>query len=367
LSTLVSISATPQAASLKAEAAQYVRQAQSIVNGSPASFLAAISLYDEALARDPDSVAALSGRATNRAALVWTGSPLAHGLDLAQQDAERALVLEPDNSDALSVLASINSMRGEWIAAETHFQAAMTAHPGDAGIRARYALSLLLPTGQLRKAVTEAKRAQSQASDNGGFTAAMLAFASGAQGADDEAVHFADLMVARGGDARQVAHIYIAAAARRGAYGDAADRAIATLPLDVRDAGGDSAFRHGFAALGQPLQQRSAVTELRRLTADPVWDHTDTWGRWPVLFLLASMGAVDDLYDEMGRMLRKEGDQFPQIIAIGSLWSSDMQVLREDRRFAALVDRLGLIGYWRKVGPPDGCRLVHAGIDCASR
>lgn len=352
------------APSLQAEARQSVRQAQSVVNGSSASFLAAITLYDEALARDPDSIAALSGRAMNRAALVWNGSPLSRGLDLAQKDAERALMLDPKNPDAASALASILSMRGNWLAAENQFQAAISAHPRNAEIRARYALSLLLPTGQLRKATAEATLAQNVSSDSGGFTAAMLAFVHGAQGADAEAVRFADLMVARAGDPRQVAHIYIAAATRKGRYVEAADRAVAVLPLDIRDAGGEAALRQSFAALEHPSQQPAALAALRKLTAAPVWEQADTWGRWPVLFLLAKLGATDELYDEMSWMLRKEGDRFPQIIAIGSLWSSDLRIFRRDRRFSTLVERLGLVDYWRRVGPPDGCKLTPTGLEC---
>lgn len=354
-------------ATLQEDALEYVSQAKTIVDGSPKSFLAAIHLYDEALTRDPDLVAALTGRAMNRAALVWNGSPLSHGLDLAQQDAEQALKLDPANADALSALASINTMRGDWLVAEKSFQAAMSAHPDNADVRARYALSLLLPTGQLRKAVAEAIRAQQMAADSGGFTAAMLAFARGAQGDDTEAMRYADLMISRGGDPRQVAHIYIAAAVRQGRYSEAADRAIAMLPLDVRDAGGEAALRQAFAALNHPEQQRAAVAGLRKLVGDSTWDHNDTWGRWPVLYLYASLGAQDELYSEMGRILHREGARFPQIIAIGSLWSSDMRAFRQDRRFSPLVESLGLIDYWQQVGPPDGCRVEHSSLVCAAR
>jgi hypothetical protein len=84
-----------------------------------------------------------------------------------------------------------------------------------------------------------------------------------------------------------------------------------------------------------------------------------------VLYLFATFGAMDELYNDIGWMLHKEGDRYPQIIAIGSLWSSDFRAFRHHRRFTALVERLRLIDYWRQVGPPDGCRLVPAGVDCS--
>jgi len=353
-------------ASLQAEAEQFIRQAQGITSGSPASFLAAMSLYDEALSRDPDSVSALAGRAMNRAALVWTGSPLGRGLDLAQRDAERALTLAPSNLEATAALASINAMRGNWREADAQFRAAITAHPRDPGIRARYAVSLLLPTGQLRRAVEEATQAQALSADREGFTAAMLALARSAQGSDAEAVRYADLMLVRGGDPRQVAQVYISAASRSGHYQEAAERAISVMTVELHDAGADAAIRQGFAALASPAQRDAALSALRKLTNDPAWENADTWTHWPVLHLLSGLGAMDDLHAEMARLLPKGGDTFPQIIAVGALWSPEMRPFRQDRRFGALVERLRLTDFWRNVAAPDGCKLVDGELDCSA-
>jgi TolB-like protein/DNA-binding winged helix-turn-helix (wHTH) protein len=345
------------------EAYQFYLQAESVVNGTPESFLAAIALYDEALARDPEFARALSGRAMNRAALVWTGSPLGRGLDDAQSDAERALVLDPTDARTHIALASMSALRGDWSAAEASFRGAIAASPRDADSRGRYAITLLLPTGQLRKALAEATEARRLAPGNA-FPSAMLAFVDQALGADEDAIRFADLAISRGGDPRQMAPVYASTAARRGSYIEAADRVIKVLPPAVLDAEGAATVRQVYAALGDPTKKQAALAALGKFTSAPDWERADPRGKLAVLYLYAAFGAMDELYDEMNRMLRHGNGVFPEIIAIGSMWSPEMRPFRQDPRFQGLVERLGLIEYWKQSGPPDDCTLGGTKLIC---
>jgi TolB-like protein len=329
-------------------------QAESVVNGTPESFLAAIALYDEALARDPDFARALSGRAMNRAALVWTGSPLARGLDDAQRDAERALTLDPADSRPHVVLASISALRCDWFASEASFRRAIAASPLDADVRGRYAITLLLPTGQLRKALSEATEAQRLAPGNS-FPAAMLAFVNQALGVDEDAVRFADVSISRGGDPRQMAPVHACAAARNSQYVEAAEHIINVLPPAVRDAGGAATMRLAYAALGDPTKRQVALAALGALIGSPAWQRMDPRGKQAVLYLYPAFGALDELYDEMDRMLRRGSGLYPEIIAIGSMWSPEMLPFRQDARFGGLAARIGLTDYWKQSGLPDGC------------
>ncbi|MEP7314246.1 MAG: winged helix-turn-helix domain-containing protein [Pseudomonadota bacterium] len=347
--------------SAAADAYQLFLQAEAVVNGTPESFRAAIALYDEALARDPDFARALSGRAMNRAALVWIGSPLARGLEAAQQDAEQALALDPADARAHVVLASLSAMRGEWSASEASFRAAIAVSPQDADVRARYALTLLLATGQVRKAAAEAAQGNSLAPANS-FTSATLAFVNQALGEDDAATRFASAAESRGGDPRQMAPVHASAAARSGHYAEAANHAIKVLPPALRTAAGEATLQQAYAALGDPAKQQAALAALRTLTQEPAWERTDPRARQPVLYLYAAFDAQDDLYREMDQMLR--GDSYPQIIAIGSLWSPGMRKFRQDRRFQELVERLRLIDYWKLSGPPDDCALTDSKLIC---
>jgi DNA-binding winged helix-turn-helix (wHTH) protein/tetratricopeptide (TPR) repeat protein len=345
------------------EAYQFFLQAESVVNGTPQSFLAAIALYDAALARDPGLAHAYSGRAMNRAALVWNGSQLARGLDDAQADAEKALRLDSADPVAHAAMASINALRGEWSASQKSFRAAIAANPSDAGALGRYAVTLLLSTGQLREARREAAEAQRLAPDEG-FAAAVGAFVDHALGADEEAVELADFAVSRGADPRQLVHVHASAAERRGNYAEAAEHAIRMLPPAVLDVGGAATIRQAYAAREDPTQRPVALGALRKLTSQPAWERADPNSRQAVIYLQASLGAIDELYHEMNLMLRRDGATYPEILAIGMMWAPEMRPFRQDRRFQDLAQRLGLMDYWKQAGPPDACTLSDSQLVC---
>jgi hypothetical protein len=158
--------------------------------------------------------------------------------------------------------------------------------------------------------------------------------------------------------------VYASAAVRRGAYGEAADHAIKAIPALVRDAGGAETLRLSYAALSYPANRPAAVAALEKLTREPAWDRVDTRSRQPVLYLYAALGELDILYDEMNSLLGRENGAIPEIIVIGSMWSPVMRPFRQDPRFAAVVERLGLVDYWELAGPPDGCELAGRELRC---
>lgn len=345
------------------EAHRYFLQAEAVVDGTPASFQAAISLHGEALERNPLLARAYSGRAMNRAALVWSGSDLGNGLDDAQRDAERALELDSRDSRAHAVLGNVHALRRRWAAAQAAFQTALDASPADASVRGQYAASLLLPTGQLHKAMFEAARAQELQSGSG-FTASMRAMVEQARGADEAALHMAELAMSRRADPGPLLPVLAMHAMRSGQYAEAARHAISSLPLPVRDMGGESILRQAYASLADTAQRPDALAALRRLTDDPGWEKVDVASRQILVHLLAELGAVDDLYREMHRMLDRGQEEYPWITVIGSMWSPQMRPFRRNPQFQALAERLGLIEYWQQAGPPDECTLADAMISC---
>lgn len=350
-------------AATRDEAYRYFLQAESVVNGTPESFLAAISLYDEALARDPALVRAWSGRAMNRAALVWNGSRLARGLETAEADARHALQLDPRDIRAHSAMASIRALRGDWLAARSSFQTALELNPLDAEVIGRQAISLLLPAGQLLAARSQALAAQRLAPDSG-FAASLRVFIDHASGIDTDIVEQAQLAIARGADSRQLQPMLASAAVRRGQAGEAADHAIRALPPEVLDAGGTEAVRLAYAALDDPSRRPAALDALRGLVATPAWARADPRAGQSVYYLLAALGGIDELYHEMHRLLRREAGADLQITAIGMLWSPEMRPFRLDKRFELLVNELGLLAYWQQTGPPDLCTLSGTKVSC---
>lgn len=345
------------------EAYRYLLQAQSIVNGTPPSFRAAIALYTDALDLDPHLGRAYSGRAMNRVSLVWVGSGLARGLEDAEADARMALQIDGMDPVAHSAMASIHALRGNWQATQKSFLAAISANTADADVRGRYAVTLLLSTGQLRAAMAQATEAQKMSPDDG-FAAATLAFVAHASGADRDAVRMADLAASRGADRAQLAHIYSSAAARSGRFAEAADHAIGVLPPAVLDVGGASAIRQAFMALKDSSHRPAALEALRKLTSQPAWEHAEPRSRQAVVYLLATLGAMDELHFEMNRMLRQGSDTYPQIIAIGMMWAPEMRAFRQGKPFQEITHRLGLMDYWQAVGPPDECTIEESQITC---
>ncbi len=73
----------------------------------------------------------------------------------------------------------------------------------------------------------------------------------------------------------------------------------------------------------------------------------------------ASLGATDELYHQMNLLLHRDGDTYPEILAIGMMWAPEMRLFRQDPRFQDIAQRLGLMDYWKQVGPPDACTLSH--------
>ncbi len=76
------------------------------------------------------------------------------------------------------------------------------------------------------------------------------------------------------------------------------------------------------------------------------------------------LGALDPAYDVANEGL----DRFRRSGTIGGswggLWIPEMRPFRQDPRFQALADRLGLIEYWKQYGPPDNCELRDGKLIC---
>ena len=79
---------------------------------------------------------------------------------LAKSAAEKALALDPANSEAHSVLAIMAAVFDyDWKVAETHFRKAMAAEPVPPMVRFRYAMYYLLPLGRFADAMEQSRLA----------------------------------------------------------------------------------------------------------------------------------------------------------------------------------------------------------------
>src|SRR5262249_30671159 len=119
---------------------------------TPESLPRAMELYDQALARDPQFAAALSGRAETRADSIVMGLLWPRALEDAERDAHQALALEANLAEAHLVLGMTGAFRGDWIRSEESFRAALSAGPADGELLTAHALNVLESVGQFRKA-----------------------------------------------------------------------------------------------------------------------------------------------------------------------------------------------------------------------
>jgi TolB-like protein len=340
-------------------------QARSVAHGTDASERHAALLLDQALVRDPDFANALGLRAiTHAGAVALSGAPLAL-LEGAEHDASRALTLNPRSVEANTAEELINALRGNWVAAEESFRAAMVTGANDPIMRSFHDMILLRPTGRLRQARTELTETYHLAPDDG-FTAHELALTDSLLGLDADATKFGDLGEQIGGEGPPHSDIELVrarAAARSGQYAEAAAFAIRALPESLRSVQGRQTLHAFYAALADPVKRPAALGALQDFV--PVLKTSVVEGRTRMFFIDAfvMIGALDGAYD-LANWSVDQRTQTPGSIEWSDVWAPEMRSFRSDARFQALMTRLKLVDYWKQFGPPDNCELKDDNLTC---
>jgi TolB-like protein len=236
----------------------------------------ALPLLTQALAKDGQFGRAYALRAATRVNLANFGRPGPEALASVEQDAKRALDLDPTLSDAYIALAEINAWRGNWLDAETSFRKARQLEPGEASFRALHAVYVLISSGHMREAVAEMRGAYALAPDSAWINT-VLAASYSLVGVDTDALRFANLAgELGGGDSPLLAVVKLWSALRSGQYQVAADldwafpnwetaRQAARLDLATARA----IHNEAYAALGEPGKRSAAARALRSLMEVP--------------------------------------------------------------------------------------------------
>ena len=73
-----------------------------------------------------------------------------------------------------------------------------------------------------------------------------------------------------------------------------------------------------------------------------------------LLVWYSMLGAYDQAYQVVNRLLDDFATTDTIGVAWGFLWMRDLAGFREDARFATLAARMRLPDYWAVHGPPDG-------------
>lgn len=333
----------------------YLQSLAAVARSSDAGAEDGIRLARAAVDRDPQFARAWWALS---AAMSLRGSgPLA----AMEEPARRALELDPTLVQAEANIAQVEARRGNWIAAEEIFRKLRPA-VRDPNIANFYAISTLWPMGHLERAKAEFQDAYRIGP---GFAGAIgnLGRLYSNLGMDAEADRFTRIAVNAGFDpsGRRARQVYIDAAVRQGRYAEAADMMVASLPPHLQVGENAEAVRRVYAALGDVSRRDEAIRGLRALIRrlEP--------GDWVVkvyaMQWFSQLGSVEDSL-QAGEMLRAQFGSEMVTNGWSWLWSVDMRPVRRDPRFAQFVAHLGMVDYWKKYGPPDGCELRDGKLAC---
>jgi len=351
LSLMVPLQETSPAAGGDSRVYELYIQARATIHGTSASKDDALKFLDEALALDPDFAPALAYRALLQAGSVpLTGAPRSLLIG-AEQDATRALTFDASLADAHVARALVHADRREWLEAETHFDAARRVEPANAFVNNLYALTVLRPTGQLVRArhqLTETYRALPA----DGFTLHELTLTHSLLGEDAEMWRYARLTERLSGRMRHpwdVVWAFARAEARRGAFAQAELWANEALPPVLRAQGGVEVLNSLYSALAKPSEAPRACRAIESFV--PALEGLQVDGRTRAFFIasLAALGSLNGAYDVIEGFLFAPTDAHWSV-DLSDLWLPEMRLFRADRRFARLVERLGLTKYWHVLG-----------------
>jgi adenylate cyclase len=306
----------------------------------------AIELYQAALGRDPGFARAHAALAS--AYVVMPGYSKEENdqekfLGLAETSARQALAIDPTIGEAHAVLALINADRGDLLDAESGFFFASSLEPNEPTPHHWYSV-LLMRVGRVDAALAQAKRAQ-ELDPTSPILAENLALISLVKGDDDEALRYSKL-AADLGMANVHVDIEAAVAMRRGQWDEARRLAVRqeSLPPELRAKAGEFVD-----ALADPSKRPALLAEMQAL--DP-----KTIPQAKLIDSYLQLGAIDLAYKLMFESLDRNHLAWMHEWDLTEAWTAEGAAMRRSPRFPELVERIGVLDYWKQYGFPDACR-----------
>ena len=310
----------------------------------------AIERLEAALEIDPDFALGWAGLANANllAANVGLATPVL--LEQAERHAEHALGIEPKTAHAHAVIGMVRILRGDWLAAESHLETAVSidaSHPMAPGVHASFLLQQLGYTG---RALAQLRAVSALAPDNS-LMAMNLATSYCISGRDDEAVRCARLAIGFGYPeaAYPLPLVFIHASTRAHGYTDATPYALQLLNTGRQNQGAAAAV---YEALDNPHLRARAVSAIRDLLANL----DATIGVSQLMLIvewLTVLGSLDLAFDVVDRSIAARARTGHGPTHWQTLWLPEMKPFRSDARFRDLTARLRFPDYWNAFGPPD--------------
>jgi TolB-like protein/DNA-binding winged helix-turn-helix (wHTH) protein/Tfp pilus assembly protein PilF len=305
----------------------------------------AAQLLEQAVAIDP-SFSAAHGALANvyYTSIFYAALPYERMAALADQAAQRALQIDPHDSDALVVRCSLIKNRLEWEAAVPICRAAVKSNPQNSNAQQRLG-ETLLSLGYLRDGLTAVERAAAidplAASVN-----SVLALAQLENGNQQTAVATAaltrELGSPRAGQVESWIH------AERKEWDLAAQGRLETAQLMKRMHTHIPAVYAAAAGTGSVHAALTAIAEATPAEAAREWQFSYEYTilRRPDLALKALL------------------DSAPADGPFSEMWLPEFAPLRSSPGFSQVPERMGIAAYWRRHGPPDLCAWRQGQLYC---
>jgi TolB-like protein len=307
----------------------------------------AVELYQGAIARDPGFARAYAALAS--AYVVLPGYSMedvdqAKFLQMAEQSARQALALDPNIGEAHAVLAQINADKGNLLDAESGFFFAISLEPNEPTPHHWYSI-LLNKVGRLDAGLEQARRAY-ELDPSSPVLASNLANTYLLRGEDEQALRYSKLARELGISSGASEGVEATVAMRRGQWDDAKRLLAAqvTLPQELKPLVGQFVD-----AVADPAQRPAVVAGFRAI--DPkVATQED------LLLPYLQMQQYDLAYRIVDESLAQDRAAWVHDWDLMHAWTAEGAGFRKDPRFQKLVERIGLVDYWKQYGYPDRCR-----------
>jgi TolB-like protein/DNA-binding winged helix-turn-helix (wHTH) protein/Tfp pilus assembly protein PilF len=348
------------------EAYRLFLQANAIVAPGEESLARALSLYDRALALDPDFARALVARSTTRISQLLFGS-LAPGIfAAAERDARRALELEPTLAAAHAVVAQIEALRGNWAASLRAFEEARRLDGTDPLILVSQSTTLA-STGRLKEAAAIAEEAMRLAPLSISPLLVRAQFHN-AFGEDAQARALVDRALALGALPNVGLAVIVRSetAARAGQTHEAAAILAAMLPEEARAAGAEAVLAAVYDGWFDPTKRPAARRALHDLTARVPLQGLDRRAGTLLMTLHTMSGDLDAAYAAANGALDARAHAGTIGLPWFVLWMAPLEDFRRDPRFDAFTRRLHLPEYWAIAGKPETCEWRQGAVVCAA-
>lgn len=326
----------------------------------------AVELHERSIAIDPLFARAWSGLAGTL--MVATSFGI---LPLERRSEARAKVKEAIRLDGRlaaphAILAALDAAAGNWLDADAGFETAVELAGNDPAVLEAMGLQLLAPCGLLHRGLELCRDAVelAPAAANSWLSCAILSLLCGNVPAAAEELTTAELLgVSRERASYKLLRAELANVDGRGEEaGQLMAEALAgAQPLASAGIVRTTKLVHD--AMAGRASRDEASAEIGRFVEatdcdEALWRYQGAAGR--LMHWQVSLGSVDGAYAIADRLIGSwQRCGHLATTSLIQMWRRDMEPFRHDARFQALVERLGMVRFWERVGPPDGLRGEH--------